>query len=451
MGAYKEKKALVIGLASSGVAAAQLLAREGAMVDVTDVKPAEALAERIAKLPQGTGLYLGGHGAVPIKEYDLALTSPGVPWDDPFPAAVRMAGIEMISEIELACRHISAPIIAVTGAKGKSTTTTLIGGILEAHGFKVFTGGNLGTPLCGAAGAEYDWIVAEVSSFQLEGIKTFHPKISVVTNVTPDHLDRHKSKEAHAALKARVFENQGMGDSVILNAADPGSGGLAPHPAARAIWFCRKPKAEEGGAWEEDGAVHAKSPGRPALRLFAVKDLLIPCPHNVKNAQAAALAALMAGATAEAIAGAILAFTGLPHRMEYVASAGGINFYNDSKGTSVGAASAALACFDGDVALIAGGSPKDADYAPLAVEIRKRAKGVVLIGQTAPLIEKELGDYQPKKRAGSMAEAVALAASWLTSGGSVLLSPACASFDMFNSAEDRGEAFRRAVALYAKG
>ncbi|MDH4184244.1 MAG: UDP-N-acetylmuramoyl-L-alanine--D-glutamate ligase, partial [Nitrospinota bacterium] len=441
---------LVIGLARSGAAAAGLLARLGARVDVTDSKPADQLGEMMKLLPMEAGLFLGGHTGVDLGLYQLAVISPGVPWDSPLAVAVRQAGIELISEIELAFRHISAPIIAITGANGKSTTTTLVGRILEASGKKVFTGGNLGLPLCMAAGVDYDWVVAEVSSFQLEGMKTFRPRISLITNITPDHLDRHKTMQAYSDLKARVFENQGKGDTVILNADDPGSQALTPPAQAGVLRFAARPNQGQGGVWAEEDSIYYALAGSSAKKLMGLKELLIKGPHNVENAMAAALAALVAGAGEKAVAEATLSFTGLPHRMELVACADGISFYNDSKGTNVDATLKSLAGFDGDVALIAGGSSKGADFAPLAAEIIKRTKGVALIGQTAPLIEAALGGFTPKARAGSMDDAVALAASWLSAGDSVLLSPACASFDMYKNYEDRGDKFRLAVARYIK-
>lgn len=446
MNTYSGMRAIVIGLARSGVAAAWLLHRKGASVDITDSKPADLLEERIKTLPEGTGLFLGGHDGVSLGQYGLAVISPGVPWDSPFAASVRKAGVEMISEIELACRHISAPIIAITGSNGKSTTTTLIGRILQGMGKRVFVGGNLGEPLCDAATGNYDWVVAEVSSFQLEGIKTFRPKISVITNITADHLDRHGNMELYARLKSRVFEYQGEGDTVILNAADPGSTSLQPQSTVRIFRFNTQPRDGQGIVWAEEGSVYYDIPGHESGKLFNRDELLIKGPHNLENAMAAALCALAAGADPRAIIDATCAFRGLPHRMELVGEINGVKFYNDSKGTNVDATLKSLAGFDGDVALIAGGSSKGADFAPLAEEIKKRAKGVALIGETAPQIEKALGDYSPKGIVKTMEEAVALAASWLSPGDSVLLSPACASFDMYKNFEDRGQVFGRAVA-----
>ncbi|MDH5509929.1 MAG: UDP-N-acetylmuramoyl-L-alanine--D-glutamate ligase [Nitrospinota bacterium] len=450
MSSYSGMKAIVIGLASSGVAAARLLRGKGAIVDVTDSKPRELLEERIVSLPERTGLYLGGHVGVSLDQYSLAVISPGVPWDSPFAKTVRDAGIEMISEIELASRHISAPIIAVTGSNGKSTTTTLIGRILEKQGKEVFIGGNLGNPLSNAADHNYDWVVAEVSSFQLEGIKTFRPRISVITNITADHLDRHGNIENYARLKARVFENQSDGDTVIINDNDSGTTFLRQKSSVRTLRFGSKLNKEQGGAWVEDEAEYGAIPGGGSIKIFELKDLLIKGPHNVENTLAATLVGLAAGAGPEVIAEAICSFRGLPHRMELVGEVNGVKFYNDSKGTNVDATLKSLAGFDGDVALIAGGSSKGGDFGPLAEEITKRAKGVALIGETAPQIEKALGDYSPKVTVKTMEGAVAAAASWLSSGDSVLLSPACASFDMYKNFEDRGDTFRRAVAALEK-
>lgn len=445
---YAGRNALVIGLARSGLAAARLLYSLGARVTVTDTKSEERLGGIVRQLPARVERFLGGHGAVRLADFDLAVISPGVPWDAPFPRAVREAGIEMISEIELAYTRLRAPVIAVTGSNGKSTTTTLIGEILKAAGRNVFVGGNLGAPLCDAAGGDYEWIVAEVSSFQLEGIKTFRPRVALILNITPDHMDRHGGMENYAALKARVAGNMGEGDTLILNAEDTLTRSLGGG-RARLWWFGQSAPQGEGAWAGLDGMASIRA-GELAGALFGPADVRIKGRHNVENAMAAALACVAAGAPLSAIMQALASFGGLPHRMELVATMDGVTFINDSKATNPEAAIKSLEGFDRNVSLIAGGSDKGLAFGALAEVIRRKAKGVALIGETAPLIEKALGDFQPRARASTLDEAVALAAGWSAAGDTVLLAPACASFDMFNNYEHRGAMFREAVARLAR-
>jgi UDP-N-acetylmuramoylalanine--D-glutamate ligase len=437
------KRLLVVGLAATGEAVAQVAVRRGALVTVTDRADETALAERIARLPAGVETVFGGHEGIDPDAYDLAVISPGVPWDAPLAATLRKAGVETVSEIELASRLLDAPIIAVTGANGKSTTTTLVGEALAADGRKTFVGGNLGDPLIGAVDGDYDWIVAEVSSFQLEGVTTFKPKIGVLLNITPDHLDRHASLENYAGIKARVAARMGEGDTLIVNADDPLTATVAAPAPARTLVFS---PAYHGryGAWVEGGSAVAQSLLRRET-MFELADLKIPGLHNLENGLAAGLAALCAGVSTDHLRRAVRAFAGLPHRMEQVGVIDGVTFVNDSKGTNVDATIKSLAGYEKNVALIAGGSSKGGDFAPLAEAIRRRVKGVVLIGETAAAIETALGKYQPKIRAATMEEAVAVAAAWCGVGETVLLSPACASFDMFDNYRHRGESFKRAV------
>lgn len=448
MGDYKNRKALVIGLARTGLSAARLLDEQGARVTVTDLRGEESLGGVCAALPGKTKKILGGHEGVPVSDYDLAVISPGVAWDAPLPSALREAGVEVISEIELSSTLISAPIIAVTGSNGKSTTTALIGETLKKAGKRTYVGGNIGAPLADAAGGDYDWVVAEVSSFQMEGVKTFRPRVGLILNITPDHIDRHKTIAAYAALKRRIFENQGAGDTLILNGGDPQLKDIMPPAGARILRFGRDPMTGEG-AWVEEGMAVAVI-GEEKTPLFSIDDMKIKGPGNVENALAASLAALAAGASPGAMREAVKSFEGLPHRMERVAEADGVVFINDSKGTNVDATVKSLSGFDKDVVLIAGGSSKGADFAPLAEAVRKRAKGAVLMGATAQEIEKSLGGFEPVRRAEDMEEAVAMARRMAAPGDTILLSPACASFDMFENYEQRGEAFRAAVRSFAR-
>ncbi|HEB72089.1 MAG TPA: UDP-N-acetylmuramoyl-L-alanine--D-glutamate ligase [Nitrospirae bacterium] len=444
MADYSGRKALIIGMARSGLAAARLLDRLGAKLAITDMKSESELAEIIEKLPKDAGRFFGGHDGVSLDNYDLAVISPGVPYDAPFTKAVRKAGIELISEVELAFTQLDSPVIAVTGSNGKSTTTSLIGAILKSAGFSVYVGGNIGAPLAEAVGENYDWIVAEISSFQLETTKTFRPKIGLLLNITPDHLDRHKDMETYTSLKARLFQNQGEGDVLIVNADDKRSAFIKPEPGAQALYFSEKPLTG-AGAWLEEGKAVARVENK-MFELFSAGQLRIKGRHNAQNALAASLAALTAGVEPEKISEAVIKFAGLAHRMELVDEIGGIKYYNDSKSTNVDATVKSLSGFNKNVALIAGGADKGSGFGGLAQAVAQNAKGVALIGQTAPAIFNELGEFEPKVITKGMKDAVRLASGWLKPGGSVLLSPGCASFDMFKNFEDRGDAFKAEVA-----
>jgi UDP-N-acetylmuramoylalanine--D-glutamate ligase len=397
----------------------------------------------IEKLPKNVGRFFGGHDGVSLDDYDLAVISPGVPYDAPFTVAVREAGIELISEVELAFTQIDCPVIAITGSNGKSTTTSLIGAILKSAGFNVYVGGNIGAPLADAVGGNYDWIVAEISSFQLETVKTLRPKVGLLLNITPDHLDRHKNMETYAALKARLFENQGQGDVLILNADDKRTALIKPSPGSQALYFSEKPFKGDG-AWIMDGRAIARMDNKD-IELFTIDQLKIKGRHNAQNALAASLAAIAVGVAPDKIREAVINFPGLPHRMELIDEIDGVKYYNDSKSTNVDATVKSLSGFNKNVALIAGGSDKGLGFSGLSEAVSKSAKGVALIGETAETISKELGGFEPKVIAKDMKEAVRLAAGWVKSGDAVLLSPGCASFDMYKNFEDRGDVFRAEV------
>ncbi|VAX23307.1 UDP-N-acetylmuramoylalanine--D-glutamate ligase [hydrothermal vent metagenome] len=440
---FVNKKALVIGLARTGVSAAKLLSKLGAIVTVTDMKNENALKDFSSSLPDGVKKMLGGHDGVSVSDYDLAVISPGVPWDAPLPASMRKAGVELVSEVEFAVRLIKKPLIAVTGSNGKSTTTTLIGLMLKAAGKKVYVGGNIGAPLCDAVDGDYDWIVAEISSFQLEGIKTFKPRIGLILNITEDHLDRHKTVNAYVALKARVFENMDSGDTLIVNGDDAKTRTLDLPAGVKVLKFTHA-HSSSSCAWIENGKAVAQV-GDIRVELFALDDLKIPGAHNVENAISAGLTALSAGVTPNIIQNVIRSFEGLPHRMELVATIDNVNYINDSKGTNIDATLKSIEGFNKNLVLIAGGSNKGADFSPLAKAIVKHAKGIVLIGETAQAIKQELGSFEHIEMASSMEKAVIKASAFAKQGDTVLLSPACASFDMFKNFEDRGDAFKKSV------
>ncbi len=461
---------LVVGLGRSGGAAAQLCARRGARVTVTDARPAEALAESLAALPPGVTRELGGHRRESFLAADLVVLSPGVP---PLPevAAAREAGVTITGELELASRFVQAPMLAVTGTNGKSTTTTLAGAMLAATGRPTFVGGNLGTPLCEAvdtpAAGPQGMVAVEVSSFQLETADRFAPRVGIVLNISPDHLDRYANIEDYAAAKARLFQAQGPGDFALLNVDDPRVKAMATSVRSRvaAVSTRRRLDGDEISGWVEGDAIVLRVPGRGERTPLpaAVGQRLAPLPggeferypaqapglvgrHNTENALAAALGARLMGVPPGQVRDSLLAFRPLPHRMTLVGDRGGVVFYDDSKGTNVGAVVAALDGFPRKVVLIAGGRDKGGSYAPLAQALAGVGRAAVLIGEAADRIEAALTPVLPVARAGSMEEAVARAAALARPGDAVVLSPACASFDMFRNYAHRGEAFAAAVA-----
>jgi UDP-N-acetylmuramoylalanine--D-glutamate ligase len=436
-------RALVVGLGSSGAAAAILLARQGWRVTVNDRASAADLADRLAGLPAGVELVLGGHPEGLLEGRSLVVTSPGVPPDLAMLAQARRRGIEVIAELELAYRSIAdTPLIAVTGSNGKTTVTALLGAILDEAGWSVGVGGNIGHPASAhALEGGFDALVWEVSSFQLEGCTTLRPRVGVLLNLSPDHLDRHPTLADYLAAKARLFARQQGDDVAVLNADDPAVAGLAV--PARAEFFSLHDRT--AAACLAGG--HLVLDGRPLLsrsRLPLLGD------HNVANALAAALAAARAGAPRPAIATALERFTGLPHRHTVVAEAAGVRFVDDSKGTNIGATAAGLAGYrPGTVHLILGGLGKGQDFAPLAQAVAGRAAAVYLIGDAADEIARAIGGRVPVQHCGTLAEAVRRAAAAASDGDTVLLSPACASFDQFRDYAHRGDEFARLARLTA--
>jgi UDP-N-acetylmuramoylalanine--D-glutamate ligase len=445
------KKVLVVGLGRSGAGVARLCAARGARVTVTDRKPAEDLAFVVAALPAGTTTELGGHPPGIFASADLIVLSPGVP---PLPEleAARAAGIPVTGELELAARFLSAPIVAVTGTNGKSTTTALCGAMLAGTGRPTFVGGNLGVPLVEAVGtpaAGPDGLcVVEVSSFQLETAERFAPRIAVLLNISPDHLDRYPDLESYAAAKARIFRAQGPGDYAVVNAEDPHVLGLARAVPGRVLRFSSRHPLDEGG-WLAPDALCLRLPDGPVERYPRALPGLIG-QHNLENALAASLAARLAGAPTGAVRDALVAFRPLPHRMALVAEVGKVAYYDDSKGTNVGAVVAALDGFPRKVVLIAGGRDKGSDYAPLAKVMRAVGRGAVVVGEAAARIQAALDPVVPVGAAATLEEAVVAAAAMAQPGDAVVLSPACASFDMFRDYAHRGEAFCAAVAALAQ-
>jgi len=447
----KDKKSLVIGAGKSGIAAARLLARESADVILNDLSDLSHLGYL---KDEGISIEGGGHSAAVFEGRELIVLSPGVPADSSplleLLAGAIADGAEIISEIELGSRFVDAPVIAVAGTNGKSTTTTLIGHILERSGKKVFAGGNLGTPLCQFIldGDFADILVLEVSSFQLERIETFKPFISIMLNISPDHLDRYRSMDEYVAAKGNLFMNQDSGDYAVLNMDDELVSGISSGIRAKIVPF--------GGVTEHCGGVYLKGDsivseidGHHAGISASLLDRI--GRFNMDNVMAAFAAALLCEVPEDIIVSAIDGFKGLTHRMEYVGDICGVRFFDDSKATNVGALMKSLEGIEGKVILIAGGKDKGGSYEPLKDIVAEKVKELILIGEAAAKMKEVLGGKTRTTIAATMEDAVGHAWTLAGEGESVLLSPACSSFDMFKSYAERGDAFKDAVKSLASG
>ena len=440
------KRVLVVGLGRSGLAVAKLCAAKGAVVTVTDKKAAADLAAQVAALPAGTLQELGEHRVQTFRTADLIVLSPGVPEGKELIAA-RAAGVPVTGELELAARFTEATIVGITGTNGKSTTTTLCGVMLKGTGRPTFVGGNLGTPLAEVVGTPAAALgglcVIEVSSFQAETFEHFRPQVAVLLNITADHLDRHDGIDGYVAAKARLFAAQRESDFAVMNLDDPLVGQVARKVRAHWIAFSTRQALTEGG-WLQDDSLCIRVPGGEIERYPAETPRLVG-RHNQENALAALLAARLAGALPAEVHRGLVGFRPLPHRMELVAKVHGVQYFDDSKGTNVGAAVAALTGFPRPVVLIAGGRDKGGSYEPLADTLSKVGRGVVLIGEAADRMEAALQGVVPVKRAESMEQAVRAASELAKAGDAVVLSPACSSFDMFRDYNHRGEEFAQAT------
>jgi UDP-N-acetylmuramoylalanine--D-glutamate ligase len=442
----KGLRVTVAGAARSGIAAAALLARRGARVTLSE--RAETVPGETDLVAAGVSIERGGHRTETFTAADLVVLSPGVDVAQPVVAAARATGVPVIGETELAYRWLKGRVIAITGTKGKSTTTTLTGRMLEASGLRAPVGGNIGVPLSAqvedsTAGTLH---VVEMSSFQLETIERFHPWIAALLNFSPDHLDRHPGVEAYAAAKRRVFENQDADDWCVLSADDPGSAALADHARARRRWFGLDGVTD--GVTVAAARVVERGPSgdEPLVDVDAVR---VPGPHILRDVLAAAAISRIAGATPRGIAAAVGAFGGLEHAMELAGEVNGVRFVNDSKATNVAAARWSIESVPADLVVIMGGRYKGGDFRDLRTPLAGRARGVVVIGESADRIEDALGDAVPVIRAASMDDAVGVAFARARPAGTVVLAPACASFDMFESYAHRGTAFKEAVARLA--
>jgi len=448
----KDKRVLVVGLGKSGVASALFLKARGARVTVSDTKSGDELRNEIpALLDHGITVETGGHGERTFRGQDLIVVSPGVPVDAPMLVQARAMGEAVIGEIELAARFLPGPIVAITGSNGKTTTTTLTGEILAADGIPTLVGGNIGTPAISLVerATRETAIVLEVSSFQLETIQTFHPKIAVVLNVTPDHLDRHRTFEAYVDAKARIFENQRGDDFAVLNEDDPTCVTMAARTKAQVFWFSRQ-KEVKLGAWVREGQILFRD-GRGLQKnaqreIMLVSEIPLKGAHNLENVLAAVCAGALMGCAPEKIRQAVRDFKAVEHRLEFVATIRGVDYYNDSKATNVDATIKALESFPANIHLILGGKDKGSDYSVLNELLRQRVKRVYTIGAAAEKIESQIvspkGGGVEVVHAETLENAVRKANAVAEPGDVVLLAPACASFDQFKNYEQRGQVFK---------
>ena len=439
------KRVLVVGLGKSGVASALFLKKQGAQVTVSDTKSGDELRNEIpVLLDHGITVETGGHGDRTFRGQDLIVVSPGVPVDAAPLVQARALGEAVIGEVELAAQFLPGPILAITGSNGKTTTTTLTGEIMTAAGFSTLVGGNIGTPAISLAerAKPETVIVLEVSSFQLETIQTFRPKVAVVLNVTPDHLDRHRTFEIYVDAKARVFENQQASDFAVLNADDATCVALGTRTRAQVFWFSRQ-KEVDRGAWVRDGNILFRD-NAGQREIMQVSEIPLKGAHNLENVLAAICASALMGCAPEKIRQAVQNFKAVEHRLEFVATIRGVDYYNDSKATNVDATIKALESFPANIHLILGGKDKGSDYTVLNDLLRKRVKTVYTIGAAAAKIESQIKGAEVV-HAETLENAIRKANAAAKPGDVVLLAPACASFDQFKSYEHRGKMFKDIV------
>jgi len=438
----KDKDITVMGMGRTGIAAANFLVRRGARVTLTDRKEEAELREAVSRLDSGVNLRFATDA--PADDAEIVVLSPGIDIDSPELEPARRRGAEIISEIELAFRFNTAPVIAVTGTNGKSTTTTLVGEILKEAGKNVRVGGNLGVPFIALLeGGPVDFMVLEISSFQLEAVRSFNPKIGAVLNVTPDHLDRHGTLGRYTELKGRITARQTEEDLLVLNRDDPRACRIGQSSAARKAFFSLREDVEEGAFLRGDQLILRRN-GAEAV-LVQVRDLRRVMQWQAENVLAAAVIAAEAGVAADAIGRGAKNFSGLRHRLEWVGQVEGVDFINDSKSTNVGAVRKSLQSFDRPVILIAGGQDKGSDFTVLKELFRRKVKHLVLIGESKPKFYGLLNGSFSHEDADSLEQAVQQARKKARPGDIVLLSPACASFDMFRNFEDRGDRFKEIV------
>lgn len=440
----KNKTVLVVGLAKTGVACASFLASKGAQVTVTDMRNETQLAGPLAELARfDIKRELERHDQATFLASDLIVLSPGVPMDLPQLLVAKQAGIEIVSEIELASRFIDAPLAAITGTNGKTTTTSLLGAIFKHNGYHTFVGGNIGNPLIGVVESHQivDQVVAEISSFQLEWITSFRPTVAALLNLSEDHLDRYPGYQDYIDTKLRVFENQTEDDFAVLNRDDELVWKQADKLAAQVFPFSRTIELEEG-IFHRDGVITYRHNGHEEC--FPTAAIRLQGVHNLENIMVAMACALLLGCRPDETFETVLCFKALHHRMEFVREVQGVRYYEDSKATNVGSVQKALESFE-EITLIAGGKDKGGSYAPLIPLISQRVRHLILIGEAAERMLVELGPLTDTRQAINLEEAVRMAAEITAPGGTVLMSPACSSFDMFRDYEERAQRFIAAV------
>jgi UDP-N-acetylmuramoylalanine--D-glutamate ligase len=445
---FKEQRVLVIGAGKSGIAVSHFLAGKGARVVLTDRKEANSFSPPLQSLlPPQVELVLGHYPEVVAGRFDLVVVSPGVPLTIPPVMRARELGIPVTGELELAYRLARAPIVAITGTNGKTTTTSLVGEIFNGAGIRTLVAGNIGRPLITEV-EKYgpgDLLVLEVSSFQLETTSLFRPRVAAILNITPDHLDRHGNMENYVAAKARIFANQEGGDYTVLNYDDPLTRDLAPLCPGKVIFFSRRHNLEEGVVLSNGFlAVREKGKTHPILPATALR---IPGAHNLENALAAAACGWVLGVREKQLAAALQHFSGVEHRLEFVAEIGGVKYINDSKGTNPEASMKALQAYDQPIVLLAGGRNKGNDFTAFMQLVKEKVRVLVVMGECAGEIEAaaRMAGVSRIVRAGDFRDAVIKAHRAARPGDVVLLSPACASWDMFKSYEERGEMFKKLV------
>jgi UDP-N-acetylmuramoylalanine--D-glutamate ligase len=439
----RKRRVVVVGAARSGVAAAELLAKRGAVVTLTEIRGSFDGIDRLKDA--GVQIEVGGHQPQTLASAELVVVSPGVPLEQPVFDAPRDRGVEIIGELELASRWIRGRLVAITGTKGKSTTTTLLGRMLTAAGRKALVGGNIGVPLSAQVEASTGdtFHVVETSSFQLETTTTFHPWIAVWLNFADDHLDRHPTVEAYAAAKARIFANQTADDWAVINADDPAVLARSASARARRVQFALSGRASDGFVVDGEWIVRRTAAG--AERLIPVAAVELTGRHMLNNVLAATAAASIAGVTPQSMTDALRGFHGLEHVMEPAGAIGGVRFVNDSKATNVEAAKRSIESFAGGVVAIVGGRFKGGDLRQLREPLWAVGRAVVAIGEAAPLVRDALSGVLPVVEAGSMREAVERGYEAAAPDGIVLLAPACSSFDWFRDYAERGNAFKAEV------
>lgn len=450
----KDKNIVVVGLGRTGLAVARFLHQQGARIVAADIADETALGDTVGKLrAMRIDVELGSHRSSIFQKADLIVVSPGVSHTIAPIAQARSRGVEVIGEVELAARFIQAPIIAVTGTNGKTTTTELLGQMLQNSGIPTFVGGNIGNPLIEyvSSGQKEQLVAAEISSFQLDTIDCFRPKISILLNITADHLDRYPDFEAYADSKIRIFKNQQAGDIAVLYGSDPLIRAKTANIESQRLFFPLLEANEQGATLNGKRIILKLDKLKLMQPEFCNQDILditktaLMGRHNYENVCAASLAALAAGGTVEGIQNTLDQFKGLAHRLEHVATINRVRFYNDSKATNVDGVLRALDCFSKPVLLLMGGRDKGSNFSALKDHMGKHVKELIVMGEAADPIRKALGHLKPTKVAASMQEAVATAFQDASPEEVILLSPGCASFDWYSSYAERGDAFRCAV------